>query len=158
MAALSSHFSPLTLRRKPSSRLAHRFARAAAATEDAFSFHGTQRPARLRLADHYDVSIKVAEHDLLADVRKAAKDTVLIAGGFSCREQIRQTTDRRGLHIAQVLQMALGEGERGAAGAYPERQYMTAQPARPSVISSIAVLAASAVIGAAIWQVLRRRN
>jgi len=57
--------------------------------------------------DHYDVSIKVGERVLLPAVRDAAEDTLIIADGFSCREQIAQTTDRRALHLAQVIQMAM---------------------------------------------------
>ena len=61
--------------------------------------------------DHYDVSIKAGERVLLPAVRKAARKTIIIADGFSCREQIEQETDRKGLHLAQVLQMALREGK-----------------------------------------------
>jgi Fe-S oxidoreductase len=60
--------------------------------------------------DHYDVSIKCGERVLLPAVRAAARDTLIIADGFSCREQIAQTTDRHALHLAQVIQMALREG------------------------------------------------
>jgi hypothetical protein len=35
------------------------------------------------------------------------ESTLVIANGFSCREQIAQTTPRRALHLAQVLQLAL---------------------------------------------------
>ena len=56
---------------------------------------------------HYDVSIACGERVLLPAVRAAARDTLLIADGFSCREQIRQTTDRVALHTAQVMKMAL---------------------------------------------------
>ncbi|MGB8647735.1 MAG: FAD-binding and (Fe-S)-binding domain-containing protein, partial [Anaerolineae bacterium] len=45
--------------------------------------------------DHYDVSIKAGERVLLPAVRGAARDTLIIADGFSCREQIAQTTNRR---------------------------------------------------------------
>ena len=58
-------------------------------------------------AEHYDVSVAVGERVLLPAVRKAASDTIVIANGFSCREQIEQTTDRRAMHLAQVLQQAL---------------------------------------------------
>ncbi|MDP4247899.1 MAG: FAD-binding and (Fe-S)-binding domain-containing protein [Bacteroidota bacterium] len=57
--------------------------------------------------EHYDVSIAAGERVLLPAVRKADKETIIIADGFSCREQIEQETDRKGLHLAQVLQMAL---------------------------------------------------
>jgi Fe-S oxidoreductase len=60
--------------------------------------------------DHYDVSIKCGERVLLPEVRKAAPETVIVTNGFSCREQIAQTTNREALHIAQVLKMALDEG------------------------------------------------
>ena len=57
--------------------------------------------------DHYDVSIACGERVLLPAVRKAADDTLIIANGFSCREQISQTTNRRAHHIAEVLKLAL---------------------------------------------------
>jgi Fe-S oxidoreductase len=57
--------------------------------------------------DHYDVSVKAGELVLLPAVRKAAEDTLIIANGFSCREQISQTTGRRALHLAEVIQMAI---------------------------------------------------
>lgn len=57
--------------------------------------------------DHYEVSIACGERVLLPAVRKSAHDTLIIADGFSCREQIRQTTDRHALHLAEVIQMAL---------------------------------------------------
>jgi Fe-S oxidoreductase len=51
----------------------------------------------------YDVSQALAERVLLPAVRAAAPDTVIVADGFSCREQIAQNTDRRAVHIAEVL-------------------------------------------------------
>ncbi|HEU5422017.1 MAG TPA: (Fe-S)-binding protein, partial [Nitrolancea sp.] len=71
--------------------------------------------------DHYTVSIKAGERVLLPAVRAAAPETVIIADGFSCREQIAQTTRRRALHPAQVLQMALRAGTEGVPGITPER-------------------------------------
>jgi hypothetical protein len=65
--------------------------------------------------DHYDVSMGAGERVLLPAVRQAPKDALIITDGFSCREQIAQTTDREALHLAQVLQMALKKDE-GAAG------------------------------------------
>ncbi len=73
--------------------------------------------------DHYDVSLKVGERVLLPAVREADKETLIIANGFSCREQVEQTTDRRALHLAQVIQMAMREGQRDASRAYPEAGY-----------------------------------
>src|SRR5690349_4454250 len=39
----------------------------------------------------YDVSIRCAERVLLPAIREADNDTLVLANGFSCREQIRQT-------------------------------------------------------------------
>ncbi len=57
--------------------------------------------------EHYDVSIKVGERVLLPAVRNASEDTLIVADGFSCREQIAQTTGRHALHLAEVVWMAL---------------------------------------------------
>jgi Fe-S oxidoreductase len=56
---------------------------------------------------HYDVSIKCGEEVILPEVRKQSLETLIIADGFSCREQISQTTGREPMHIAEVLQMAI---------------------------------------------------
>jgi FAD/FMN-containing dehydrogenase/Fe-S oxidoreductase len=68
--------------------------------------------------EHYDVSVRVGELVLLPAVRGADEETIIVADGFSCREQIAQETTRRALHPAEVLALALREGldERSAAG------------------------------------------
>jgi Fe-S oxidoreductase len=58
---------------------------------------------------HYEVSIACAERVLLPKLREADGETIIIADGFSCREQIRQTTGKRALHIAEVLKMGLDD-------------------------------------------------
>jgi Fe-S oxidoreductase len=60
--------------------------------------------------DHYDVSIACGERVLLPAVRSAPADALIVADGFSCREQIAQTTTRRAVHLADVLAMALDGG------------------------------------------------
>ncbi|HEY1663545.1 MAG TPA: FAD-linked oxidase C-terminal domain-containing protein [Verrucomicrobiae bacterium] len=60
--------------------------------------------------DHYEVSVRCGERVLLPTVRQADADTLLIADGFSCREQIEQLADRRALHTAEVVARALREG------------------------------------------------
>jgi FAD/FMN-containing dehydrogenase/Fe-S oxidoreductase len=60
-------------------------------------------------ASHYDVSIAAGERVLLPAVRRASDDTLIVADGFSCRTQIAETTERRALHLAQILEMALAE-------------------------------------------------
>jgi hypothetical protein len=51
--------------------------------------------------------MKIGEEVVLPAVRKAAPDTVIMADGFSCRQQIADGTDRQALHLAEVMQMAL---------------------------------------------------
>jgi Fe-S oxidoreductase len=58
-------------------------------------------------AKHYDLSMKVGERVLLPLVREADPETLIIANGFSCREQIEQGTGRKTLHFAEVVKMAL---------------------------------------------------
>ena len=55
----------------------------------------------------YEVSLAIGELELLPAVRKAPSDCLIIADGFSCREQISQCTGRATLHLAQVIQTAL---------------------------------------------------
>ena len=57
--------------------------------------------------DKYEVSAAIGELELLPAVRSAPADWLIIADGFSCREQIAQGTGRHALHLAEVLQMAL---------------------------------------------------
>jgi len=59
--------------------------------------------------DHFEVSLACGERVLLPSVRSAPKETLIIADGFSCREQISQATNRQALHLAQVLQMGMHE-------------------------------------------------
>jgi FAD/FMN-containing dehydrogenase/Fe-S oxidoreductase len=59
--------------------------------------------------DKYQTSLAIGELELLPAVRKASPDCLIIANGFSCREQIAQCTDRRALHLAEVIQMAASD-------------------------------------------------
>jgi hypothetical protein len=40
-------------------------------------------------------------------VRNAAQGTLIVADGFSCREQVLQGTGKPAVHLAEVLKMAL---------------------------------------------------
>jgi MYXO-CTERM domain-containing protein len=102
----------------------------------------------------YDVSIQCGERVLLPAVREADAETVIVSDGFSCREQIAQTTNRRALHLAQVLEMALREGPDGPAGALPESAYVTAAANRSG--TAVAALTGAAILAAAFFW--RRRK
>jgi FAD/FMN-containing dehydrogenase/Fe-S oxidoreductase len=58
-------------------------------------------------AEKIDVSKAIGERVLLPAVRKASEDTLIVADGFSCQEQIAQLTGRRAIHLAQALRLAL---------------------------------------------------
>src|SRR5262249_33436159 len=92
--------------------------------------------------DHYEVSRQVGELVLLPAVREAAEDTLIIADGFSCREQIAQLTDRHALHLAQVLQLALRERREGRPSVDLELQAWrqpARAPARPALTAALFV-------------------
>jgi FAD/FMN-containing dehydrogenase/Fe-S oxidoreductase len=59
--------------------------------------------------EKYEISKAIGGLELLPAVRQAPTDWLIVADGFSCREQISQETDRHALHLAEVLQMALRE-------------------------------------------------
>jgi len=57
---------------------------------------------------HYDVSIAVAEQQLLPAVRTAPPGAIVVADGFSCRTQLTDLTDVESVHLAQLLGSAPG--------------------------------------------------
>ncbi len=57
--------------------------------------------------DKYEVSQAVGERVLLPAVRNTPDNALIVSDGFSCREQIHQSTGRRALHLAEVLQLAM---------------------------------------------------
>ncbi len=102
---------------------------------------------------HYDISMQVGERVLLPAVRRAPAETLIIADGFSCREQIRSATDRQGLHVAEVMRLALGERHEGP---YPERHVLPRAEDSHSPAMAAAMLAAAVLIGgAALWRATR---
>ncbi len=57
--------------------------------------------------EHYDISLRMAERRLLPAVRESGPETLVVAAGVSCRQQIRHGTDREVLHPAEVLRDAM---------------------------------------------------
>ena len=58
-------------------------------------------------AEHYEVSMKMAEASLLPAVRNASPGALIVADGTSCRQQIAHGARREALHVARVLEAAL---------------------------------------------------
>lgn len=54
-----------------------------------------------------EVSLAIGELELLPAVRRASPDSLIVANGFSCREQIEQCTGRKTLHLAEVIRMGM---------------------------------------------------
>jgi len=108
--------------------------------------------------DKYQVSLAIGELELLPAVRRAAADTLIIADGFSCREQIAQCTDRHALHLAEIIQMALDE-EEIPLDAYPETRRLQRHRAevRRSMQRAGLVLAGIAGGMALLWNLGRNR-
>src|SRR6185312_6045998 len=82
--------------------------------------------------DKYDISMQIGEHGVLPPVRGASRDTLIIADGFSCRSQIEHGTDRRALHLAEVVKLAIEQGEHPAGHDFTERFFAESKPWVPS--------------------------
>ena len=54
-------------------------------------------------AGKFEVSKAIANQGLLPAIEAASPTTIIVADGFSCREQIDQLTHTKALHIAEVL-------------------------------------------------------
>jgi hypothetical protein len=115
--------------------------------------------------EKYETSIAIGELELLPAVRQAPPDWLIIADGFSCREQIAQGSPRRALHLAEVLQMAMATpanpniADADSFQPYPEsalthqRETEVFQSVRRAGIGLGALIAG----GALLWRVSRNR-
>jgi FAD/FMN-containing dehydrogenase/Fe-S oxidoreductase len=115
-----------------------------------FGFHG---------GEHFTVSQAVGELELLPAVRQAPDDWLIIADGFSCREQIAQNTNRRALHLAEVLQMALQPSALDKDDPYPESRLVRDREAEihASMKQAAKGVGAVAAAGLLAWAITRRR-
>ena len=59
-------------------------------------------------ADKYEVSKAIANDGLLPAVERAGPTTLIVADGFSCREQIAQLSRRKAMHLAEALNRSCG--------------------------------------------------
>jgi FAD/FMN-containing dehydrogenase/Fe-S oxidoreductase len=66
--------------------------------------------------EHYDVSMRMAECDLLPAVRAAGAQTLVVADGMSCKHQIAHGAGRGALHVAEVYAAALTEPQPPSSG------------------------------------------
>jgi Fe-S oxidoreductase len=61
--------------------------------------------------ENYAISQALGERVLLPAVRQASPETLVVSDGFSCREQIRQATGRRAIHLAEAIRLAIDSRE-----------------------------------------------
>jgi FAD/FMN-containing dehydrogenase/Fe-S oxidoreductase len=115
---------------------------------------GMAGPFGFEEGQKHDISVARAEQRLLPAVRRADRGAFIIADGFSCREQIKDLSDRRALHLAEVIR--LGQRARDIDRWQPPEQQsemlIAEQLARPtSALRGAAVIAgAFALSGAAV--------
>jgi FAD/FMN-containing dehydrogenase/Fe-S oxidoreductase len=102
--------------------------------------------------EHYAISIACGERVLLPAVREAEAGTVVIADGFSCREQISQTTHRKARHTAEVLRMAIRGDEESAEPPGETRRERGGSPAAAVAVAAGALIAA----GLFAWRLWRK--
>jgi hypothetical protein len=112
--------------------------------------------------ERYQVAIKEGERVLLPRVRQAPDSTFVIADGFSCRTQIEQGSDRRALHLAEVLRLALRDAQGNAPAARrPELANVAVQQSGDGARrrgGRVATVAVAVVGAAALAYNLRRRS
>ncbi|HET7873267.1 MAG TPA: FAD-linked oxidase C-terminal domain-containing protein, partial [Terriglobales bacterium] len=97
--------------------------------------------------DKYDVSVAIGERKLLPAVRQAPASTLIVADGFSCREQIAQQTGRRALHLAEVIQ--LGRDHWSGTEQFPERELeeRRKKARRTTRMKALAIVAGISIAG-----------
>jgi FAD/FMN-containing dehydrogenase/Fe-S oxidoreductase len=109
-------------------------------------------------SDKYDVSVAIGERKLLPAVRQAPVSTMIIADGFSCREQIAQQTNRQALHLAEVMDLGMQQ-EAGISDMYPERELVERRTAtrRNARLRAFGMLAAIGMGGFVAWKFLNKK-
>ncbi|HXM68388.1 MAG TPA: FAD-linked oxidase C-terminal domain-containing protein [Candidatus Acidoferrum sp.] len=108
--------------------------------------------------EKYDVSMAIGELELLPAVRKAPPDWLIIADGFSCREQIAQGSTRHALHLAEVLHMGLSSEENYESESHPyaESARIRKRDAEVSQSMKLAGLGVGALVGGLLlWKLSR---
>ncbi len=106
--------------------------------------------------EHYDVSMGAGELAYLPHVRTMPRDQLVVSDGFSCREQVMQTTDRQVLHLADVLWLALQsepvDGERPELLAMPDREAVRSRARRDFATGAAFVAGLAAAACYLIWR------
>jgi Fe-S oxidoreductase len=111
---------------------------------------------------HYDVSRGAGERVLLPAVRDADPDTLILTDGFSCKDQILEFTGRSGMHLAEVLQLALRQQSMPAAPPVPRRGVPVHGTHRAAKLGlsagTVLGVGAAALGGYLVWRSLQNGN
>jgi hypothetical protein len=111
--------------------------------------------------DKYELSVACGERKLLPEVRKAGIATIIMADGFSCKEQVAQESNRHALHLAEVLEMGIRGETRNQPVIYPEKPFVEPRKAalnRSMVKAGLITLGALAIAAAGLfWSNSKRR-
>src|SRR5690242_9016124 len=87
-----------------------------------------------------EVPPRRAGRALLPRGREASDETLLVADGFSCREQIERSTHRSTRHLADVLALAMRGGEPA-----PVRHNGKANGARIALLTAGSLIAGASI-------------
>ena len=104
--------------------------------------------------EKYSLSMQIGERGLLPAVRDADRSTLVMADGFSCREQIAQGTNRQALHLAEVMALALRQDQPAADLDYAENVFVQPRIAaqkRSMKRAGWAMLLVAGAVGALLW-------
>jgi FAD/FMN-containing dehydrogenase/Fe-S oxidoreductase len=64
--------------------------------------------------EHYDISMAIGEQSLFPSIRAVSPETIVAAAGTSCRQQIKDGTQRKAVHPIVIMAQALREKENQA--------------------------------------------
>jgi hypothetical protein len=108
--------------------------------------------------EHHEVSMQIGERVLLPNVRKADPQTVIVADGFSCRQQIAHGSPRKAMHIAEVLQMAL-QSEKDPLPVPKKRHFIEDRRIQPeAVLPGLGVLLGVGLVAGAGYMLVRKKR
>ena len=108
--------------------------------------------------EKFDLSMDIGDRALLPAVRRAEPSTLIIADGFSCKEQIAQATGRHALHMAEVLALAMRNPDL-AAEDHPERQMIAARKrAQERSMTTAALTMAAGIVGLGLFAASRSKK
>jgi Fe-S oxidoreductase len=110
-------------------------------------------------AEHYPVSMQIAEQVLLPAVRKAEPETLVISDGFSCRQQINDGAGRWALHPAEVIALTLEANRSGSLVLpAPARSDEAAEPGTAAIAASVGIAALIGISAVLVFRGLRQQR